>query len=35
MRRLVTDLGITTFTVTYIEKVKATRDFVIIGDEIK
>ena len=31
----VTDLGVTTFTVTYADKVKSTRDFILPGDEFK
>ena len=31
----VTDLGVTTFTVTYADKTKATRDFILPGDEFK
>ncbi len=31
----VTDLGVTTFTVTYADKTKATRDFILPGDDFK
>lgn len=31
----VTDLGVTTFVVTYADKTKATRDFVLPGDEFE
>ena len=31
----VTDLGVTTFTVTYADKAKATRAFILPGDEFK
>ena len=32
---LVTDLGVTTFSVTYADKTKATRDFILPGDDFK
>ncbi len=31
----VTDLGVTTFTVTYADKTKTTRDFILPGDDFK
>ena len=31
----VTDLGVTTFTLTYADKTKATRDFILPGDDFK
>ncbi len=31
----VTDLGVTSFTVTYADKTKATRDFILPGDDFK
>ena len=31
----VTDIGVTTFTITYADKTKATRDFFLPGDEFK
>ncbi len=31
----VTDLGVTTFTVIYADKAKATRDFILPGDDFK
>ena len=31
----VTDLGVTTFSVTYADKTKATRDFILPGDDFK
>lgn len=31
----VTDLGVTTFAVTYADKTKATRDFILPGDDFK
>ena len=31
----VTDLGVTTFSVTYVDKTKATRDFILPGDDFK
>ncbi len=31
----VTDLGVTSFTVTYTDKTKATRDFILPGDDFK
>ena len=31
----VTDLGVTSFTVTYTDKTKATRDFILLGDDFK
>ncbi len=31
----VTDLGVTSFTVTYANKTKATRDFILPGDDFK
>ena len=30
-----TDLGVTTFTVTYADKTKSTRDFILPGDDFK
>ena len=30
----VTDLGVTTFTLTYADKTKATRDFILPGDDV-
>jgi hypothetical protein len=32
---LLTDLGVTSFTVTYTDKTKATRDFILPGDDFK
>ena len=31
----VTDLGVTSFTITYADKTKATRDFILPGDDFK
>ena len=31
----ITDLGVTSFTVTYTDKTKATRDFILPGDDFK
>ena len=30
-----TDIGVTTFAVTYADKTKATRDFILPGDDFK
>ena len=32
---IATDLGVTSFTVTYTDKTKATRDFILPGDDFK
>ena len=34
-RPFVTDIGVTTFAVTYADKTKATRDFILPGDDFK
>ena len=35
LRPFVIDLGVTTFTITYADKTKAKRDFILPGDEFK
>ena len=34
-KTIATDLGVTSFTVTYTDKTKATRDFILPGDDFK